>query len=121
MAHILKKKNERKKETRKERKTERKEGRKEASRPARGCLSAAGKITAPPLHTDEEIPTRPEEALQRCPQGHSQGLWAQVLPSYFFLRYLTQPFTSLHPHLLTCKLGVVTEATSLGGCECPVK
>ena len=65
----------------------------------RGCLSAAGKITAPPLHTDEEIPTRPEEALQRCPQGHSQGLWAQVLPSYFFLRYLTQPFTSLHPHL----------------------
>ena len=34
---------------------------------------------------------------------------------------IMQPFTSLHPHLLTCKLVVVTEATLLGGCEYPVK
>lgn len=83
MAHIFLKN--RKTETRKERKTERKEGRKPASQPAQGCLSAAGSITAPPLRTDEEIPIRPEDELQRCPQGHSQGLWAHVLPGHFFL------------------------------------
>ena len=47
MVHIKKKKIERKRQGRKERLRGRKEGRK----PAPGCLSAAGKITAPPLPT----------------------------------------------------------------------